>query len=153
MARDPRDRTTTDLFAAAYPVRLPQSIDGATLEIKLCRAISQALKDCEDSREIVAAKMAAYLGEPHFSRHMLDAYASAGREDHCISVKRFLALIHVTQATWLLDILAAPFGCTVMGSEDVRNAELGLIEKKISALQARKRDLKHVAVAEKGSRR
>jgi hypothetical protein len=142
MGRDRRDPLTGDLFTPVYPVRTPAQIDGATLEIKLCRAISEALKECSESRAIIAARMADYLGEPHFSKAMLDAYASAGRDSHCITVKRFLALIHVTGATWMLDVLAEQFGCYVMGNEDARNAELGLIDKKISELQARRRALK-----------
>jgi hypothetical protein len=145
MAKGRRDPLTGDLFDQVYPVRMPARIDGATLEVKLCAAISAALKECPESRAIVAARMADHLGEPHFSKAMLDAYASPGRADHCISVKRLMALIHVTGATWLLDVLAEPFGCYVVGNEDVRNAELGLIDKKLSELQARRRELKSAA--------
>jgi hypothetical protein len=147
MARDPRDRTTTDMFDAAYPVRRATPIDGMSFEVKLCAAISQALKDCPDSREAVAARMAEYLGEPHFSKAMLDAYASPARDSHRITVKRFMALVHVTKANWLLDELARPFGCHVLESEDARAARIGLAEMKISELQKYVKTLKHGAPA------
>lgn len=118
---------TDDLFEAAYPIRRPPHapIRGASLVVRLKRALTLALKDCEKSREAVAAEMAEYLGEPSFSKAMLDAYTAESKKEKNISVTRLTAFVKATGATWVLDVIAEECGCHVLQSEEVRLAEIG----------------------------
>lgn len=152
MARDLADRQTMDMFAAAelYPVRLPRqqrSGRGMTFPARLKRSLSDALKECGKSREVVAAEMAEHLDEPTFSKAMLDAYTAESRETHHISVHRLMALIRVTGAVWLLDVLAEEEGAVVMVGEEAQLAQVGLIEQQIGELRAQLAELKRHAPA------
>lgn len=142
MAR--RDNRTPDLFEGAplYPVRRPSDrTEPFNFDGKLKRAISRALKECDLTREMVAARMAEILDQPTFSKFMLDAYTAESRETHKITVERFVALVKVTGATWLLDVLAEPVGCIVMEGEEARLAERGYIRQQMKELQRREREL------------
>lgn len=146
MPKRPADTSTLDMFAdqpALYPVRRPPEprAELAGFDSRLCRAMSQALKEHPESREIVAARMAEILGQPGFSKHMLDKYTAESCETHAIGVSRLLALVIVTRATWLLDLLAEQAGCVVMEREEARLAERGFVDQQIELLRQRKREM------------
>lgn len=109
--RKRRDTRTGDLFAYNQPVqRFEEQISAAaTLNGRICRAISAALATTPYSRDEIASRMSAYLGE-RISKSMLDKYASEGSEDHIITLPRFLALVHATDDKRLLNLLTEPFG-------------------------------------------
>ncbi len=155
MARDSRDPGTLDMFAAAdmYPVRAPRAPSGMSFDVRLKRALSVALKECDSSREVVAAEMAEYLDEPNFSRAMLDAYTAESRETHQIPTHRLIALIKVTGAVWLLDVLAAELGAVVMVGEEVRLAQLGYLEQQKAEIDRKLKRLKKLPAAKVRDRR
>lgn len=128
-----RDESTGDLFAGLYPVRRPPEPDAALagFDAKLRRAMSRALKEHPESREMVAARMSEILAAPGFSKNMLDKYTAESSDAHSISVARFLALVSVTRATWLLDLLAEQTGCVVMEGEEARLAERGFARQQL----------------------
>jgi hypothetical protein len=80
---------------------------------RVCKAIAAALDECGKPRLQIAEAMSAFLGQ-RVSLNMLNAYASQAREDHQISVVRFLALIHATGDRRLLELLAEGFGWAVI---------------------------------------
>tara|TARA_E500000318_G_scaffold46673_4_gene43980 strand:+ start:2367 stop:2768 length:402 start_codon:yes stop_codon:yes gene_type:complete len=106
---------------------------------EIAKAISQALKECPLSREEVAAEMGAILGQPSLSKAMLDRYSSeTSAESNCghnIPLDRFVAVIQVTQATWMLDKVAEKVGCTVLESEENRLAQLGYLNQEVRKLK------------------
>ena len=84
----------------------------STLRAKIARAVSETLRDCDRSRESIAAGMSDWLGED-VTKNMLDAYASEAREEHTIPYLRLLALVHVTGDVRLLQVGAEMFGHVV----------------------------------------
>ena len=78
--------------------------DLAGLERQISLAAATILNSDLRSRERIAADMSELLGED-VSRAMLDAYASPAREDHRVSMSRFLALVAVTARHDVLDLV------------------------------------------------
>ena len=107
-----------------------REVRAASVATRIARGIGAALRACGQTREQVAERMGVYLGKP-VSRAMLDAYASEAREEHVISVPRFLALLHATRDRRLLELLAEPCGGAV-----VERRHLALI----TAAQLRERE-------------
>lgn len=112
-----RDRSTLDLFKWT-----PPSVAHAFEEIKVravslaatvSKAVSLAMKECGKPRKQIAREIGEYLGRD-CPESMLNAYASEGREDHGISLIRFVALIHVTRDIRLLNMIAKLFGWAVI---------------------------------------
>ncbi len=128
MSRRRRDPLTGDLFAAApaEPVRRfdPERVRAATIEGTVCRAVAQALRECEVDRGEIARRMSEFLGET-VSKSMLDAYASQGRAGHRISTSRLVALVHATGDFRLLQVLAEPFRCSVVENKWLRWIKVG----------------------------
>jgi hypothetical protein len=121
-------------------------VRAVTIEARIARSVSAAMKDSDLSREEIGERMSAYLGEA-VSKHMLDAYASQAREEHVISLPRFLALIHATGDQRLLQTLAEMFGWAV-----VPQKYLTLID--LASIRAREDELKQQrSMIERNARR
>jgi hypothetical protein len=121
-----KDRLTLDMFdweppkmARAFEVA---KVRAASLRAMVSKAVSLAMKECGKPRETLAKEIGEYLGED-CSKAMLDAYASEAREDHAISVVRFVALIHATQDIRLLNMIAEQFGWAVIPKRYLAAAE------------------------------
>lgn len=117
MVRQRGDQSTFDLFERPLPEPTvsfkAEEVRAASIAAKFCKAISLALKECGLSRDEVAARMSAYLGE-QVSKAMIDAYTSEARETHNINVARFEALVHATGDFRLLSLMAERFGMIVV---------------------------------------
>lgn len=79
MAKQPGDTHTLDLLSwEAEPIVeafAPERVRAASLRAKIARGVSEALKDCEHNRVVVADRMSEFMGES-VSVNMLNAYAS-----------------------------------------------------------------------------
>ncbi|MFZ4411424.1 MAG: hypothetical protein ACOYOH_29070, partial [Paracraurococcus sp.] len=117
-----------------------REVRGSTLAARISRAIAVALRDCGKPRRQVARAMGEYLGEP-VSDAMLDAYASVAREDHKISVARFLALVHATGDRRLLELLAAPQGWAVIDRRHLALIDVAAIREREEQLTKERRAL------------
>ena len=111
-----------------------ERIRAATINGRICMAVSAALKDCTLSRADVALRMSAYLGE-RVSEAMLNAYASQGREDHVIPLTRFMALLHVTRDRRLLEMIAEPFGWAAIDRKYLPLIDLAAINERQEELR------------------
>ncbi|WP_456387891.1 hypothetical protein [Profundibacter sp.] len=93
MAKLRGDTHTMDLLSwEAKPIVeafAPARVRTSSLRSKIARAVSECMKDVEESREVLAAGMGAWLGED-VTENMLNAYASEAREDHTIPYLRLL---------------------------------------------------------------
>ena len=140
----PRDTLTLDLFEWQPPqvaVRMPaETVRGGTLRTQIARAVSQALKECDRSRDEVAAAMSDYLNQ-EVSKNMLDAYASPSRDEHHISLERFVALIEATGSYGLLGFVADHFDHVVVPSKYSDLIELHMVEEQIERQTQRKQAL------------
>jgi hypothetical protein len=124
-----------------------REVRGTTLAGRISRAVSVSMRDCGRPRAAVARAMAEYLGED-VSAAMLDAYASPGRDQHRISVSRFLALIHATGDRRLLEMLAAPMGWAVIERRHLPLIEVAAIREQEDELRRRRDVLTRRARAE-----
>ncbi len=111
-----------------------ERVRAATINGRICLAVSAALKDCAMSRDEVAQRMSAYLGE-RVSVAMLNSYASQGREDHTISMTRFVALLHVTRDRRLLEMIAEPFGWAAIDRKYLPLIDLAAINERQEELR------------------
>lgn len=112
----------------------PQLVRGATTEARIARAVSVALQECGVGRDVIAARMSAYLNRK-VSVAMLNAYASAAREDHTISLPRFLALLHATGDQRLLELLAEPFGLAVIERKHLPLIDIAILRERQDELR------------------
>lgn len=134
MSRRGRDNYTQDLLSWRPPEPVVKfaadQVRAASLDQRLCKAMKLALKEFGPDRATVAELMSEFLGEK-ISLAMLNAYVSAGRPTHVISVVRFAALVHVTKDRRLLELLAEMFGWSVVDERYADAiAEVELAEKK-----------------------
>lgn len=116
----------------------PDVVRAASIRAMLAKAVSAALKDCGKTRDEVADAISDYLGE-RLSKEMLDAYASEAKEEHVISLPRFLALIHATGDRRLLQALAEGFGWAVIDNKLLPAIEDAQLAAKVDELKARQR--------------
>jgi hypothetical protein len=132
--RRSRCNTTDDLLSwvAPQPVKAfaPERVRAASLGATLSRGVSEALKG--RSRDQVAQAMSDYLGEV-ISTNMLDKYASEAAAEHVVNVVRFMALIYATKDRRLLQLIAEPFGWSVVEQRHLDAIELA------AALEERER--------------
>lgn len=121
--------------------RFPEEqVRAASLAGRISRAVAAALADSDDCRETIAARMSAFLGE-RVSPAMLDAYASQAREDHRISVPRFVALLHATRDRRLLELLAEPMGWAVIERRHLPMIEVAAIREREDELRRHREHL------------
>lgn len=145
MAKAPRDTETLDLLSWSPPkppkpatIERPEGHDLAT---RISLEVATALREAEQSREEIAERMSAYLGE-EISKGMLDAYASQARADHNISAYRLAALAYALDRPQLLLVLAAAVECTVVHKRwipAIREAQLIVEAEEIDRQRKRAR--------------
>lgn len=134
-----------DLFGTA-PSRAeiayaPEDVRAATLSARLCRAIAVSLKACGRSRAEIADAMSSYLGAK-VSEPMLDAYASAAREQHVISWPRLIALVHATGDLRLLTAGLEHFGVALIDRKFLPYVEMALLEEEKAELTRRQAQIR-----------
>lgn len=137
-----------DLFGeAVFPTRAPASrIDLARFRSKLKRGMAEAIRRSPHDRQIIAARMAQYLGLPSITKAALDAYTAESKESHNINLPRFKAFVFATGATWLWDMVVAEDGLTMLQGDEARLAEIGRLQQEQKALAAKLKKLRLVPV-------
>lgn len=135
MRRGPRQPDLLD-WVPPQPVEgfKPADVRAASIAGSLARAVGVALAACGRTRVEVAERMTAFLGKP-VSVHMLNAYASQGREDHVVSTDRFMALLHATGDRRLLELLAEPHGWAVIPRRYLPLIELATVREREDELR------------------
>jgi hypothetical protein len=104
-------------------------VRAATVAHLICRAVSTALRDADQNRTDIAKRMSDFLGET-VTVNMLNAYASPAREEHPISMARFVALLHATRDRRLLELFAEPMGWAVIERKYLPMIELAAITER-----------------------
>lgn len=147
MARQRRDRDTPDLFSHArlFPVETPRELPCALdFNARLAAAMARAIRDCGLDRYEIAGRMSAILGV-EVSKAMIDAYTSAARETHTISVVRLKAFIRATGQAWLWTVVLEGDGLTLLQGEEALLAQAALARKQAQALAEEARRLERLA--------
>lgn len=144
MARRRGDTATVDLFADYEPPAVAVRYDddapvrASSVAATIARAVSRTLKDDGRSRGEIAEAMSEYLGE-HFSEHMLNAYASAARETHTISLERAAALCAVTGDARLIGEVLQPLGLAVVPERYLGAVEEAVLTEQEERIQHRRK--------------
>ncbi|ODR93553.1 hypothetical protein AUC70_11870 [Methyloceanibacter stevinii] len=146
MARDKRRNrcgNTDDLFQgeAYFPLRRPAvGARPVDLSLRIKTAMSRALKECDDSAPIVAARIAEMTGRP-LTEDALYTYTAASKPDHDIGIVRFVAFVRVTGAKWLWDELVSDDGLLVLEDREAKLAQLGHLRQQEQSLVEQRRRL------------
>ncbi|MBO9421743.1 hypothetical protein J7481_19705 [Labrenzia sp. R4_2] len=110
MAKRRGDTLTGDLLSWEPPkveARFEEArVRAATLAGKVCRVVSEAMKEDGRSREEIAVELSDYLGED-ISRDSLDAWASEARDKNNVSAYRLIALVKLLNSPEMLNELLA----------------------------------------------
>lgn len=150
MAKDRRDRTTSDLFdhARLFPVETPRELEKALdFNARVSQAIKRALDEAKANgidRYAVAARMSEILGV-EVSKSMIDAYTSQARETHTISLVRWKALVRATGCIWLWNVALEGDGVTLLQGDEALLTQAALAEKRGRALIEEAKRLKGLA--------
>lgn len=135
MARRDRHPDQADLFEVreAYPVLAPTELARAIdFNRQLANAMSLAIRQSGKSRDQIAAEMTEVLGyedENRVTVAMLNAYTSAARETHTISLVRFKAFVRVTAANWLWAEILRDEGLTILEGREAHLARAAILRK------------------------
>lgn len=139
MAKDRRDRGTSDLFehARLFPVETPRELENALdFNARVSQAMSRACDEARDNghdRFEVARRMSAILGV-NVTENMINAYCSQARETHTISLARFKAFVRATGCVWLWNVVLEGEGLTLLQGEEAVLAQAAWAEKRGRAL-------------------
>lgn len=126
-----------ELFPVLAPTELPRAID---FNRWLAGAMSEAIRQSGRSREAICAEMTELLGygdDREMTLAQLNAYTSAARDSHTISVVRFLTFVRATNAAWLWADLLKAEGLTVLQGTEAHLARAALYRKQGEELLAR----------------
>lgn len=102
------------------------AVRSATVNGRIAKAIAAALVG--QDRGAVAEAMSDFLGR-QVSKGMIDAYASAARDDHVITTPRYMALVRSTGDRRLLELLAEPMDWTVIERRYLPLIELAAVRE------------------------
>lgn len=113
----------------------------AGLDRYVAGMVGRMIKEDSRSQAEIAASVSAVLAE-EVSPAMLYAYAAESKDNHNISMARFLALVVATRRSDALDALAQRIGCRVLEGEEFVLAQLGHVQAEIQRLKNMERDLR-----------
>lgn len=131
-------------FTFEPPAPATSPADLAGFDRFIAASVGRALKGDTRSRAEIAWAMSELLDD-EVSRWMLDGYASEARENHNISVDRFLALIAVTNRFDILDAAVRRVGAALLVGDEIKTAELGNIDRQIAQLKERRKSIESSA--------
>lgn len=143
-----------DLFGkTSFPVReAVGSLDLDRFRSRIKRSMAEAIRQCPDGRDVIAVRMARYLGLPSISRATLDAY-TAESKPHDPTLPRFKAFVKATGAFWIWDEVIKDDGLTILSGDEARLAEIALLQQEQRELAARLKTLRAMPVNVKDMRR
>ena len=139
-----RDIHTLDLFRDYQPEEevaariAPEITKGGTLNVQIARVIAHACQQSGKTREEIANEMSAYVVQT-ITVNMLDAYASPARENHKITLERFIALLDATDCYGLLAFICQFVGYVAVPERYADIIEIWRNDREIEERQ-RKRD-------------
>lgn len=118
------------------------------IDIRLRHMISDALKACPLSRDMVAARMNELLGM-EISKSQLNSWTAESRDQHRFPLVYAAAFCEATGNVNILRIVVEMTGCYLIQGEDALLTELGRIEKMKEEI-AKKEKLVRQTLAELG---
>ncbi|MEW9304747.1 hypothetical protein [Labrys neptuniae] len=144
------DERQGDLFSQAeqlFPVRRPAGVRGLDISLRIKSALGVAMKESEKSAAVIAAEISEMTGRD-LTTDALYAYTAASKPEHEIGITRFVAFVEATGANWLIDVLAEPFGLTVMEGREAHFAQLGLMKQQHQKMSEKIKDMERLLRAD-----
>ena len=124
--RRPADTLTLDLFEVPVPTR---PIPGAlNFSHPLRHLLSDLLKHCPHSREIIAARMSELTGEA-ITKHQLDSWTAESREGWRFPLEYLPAFEVAVETTGLIAWVANVRGGKILMGKEALDAEIGKLER------------------------
>ncbi len=130
---DKADHSQLDLFAVIE--RLSQDAKSLStkagafnMDARVRALLSDALKRCPQSREVVAGKMSE-LTAMEITKSQLDSWSAESKENHRFPFVYAAAFCEATGDVEILRLVAEMTGCYLLKGEDALFTELGRIEK------------------------
>lgn len=147
-----RDPYTLDLLRdyqppEVAPVFEPEVTKGGTLDVKIARAVSEAMARSTDDRGQIAVTMSDYLGfykdeKPGITENMLNGYASSAHIDHKITLERFIALVDATESHELLNFVCSFAGFVAVPARYAEVIRLWQTEERLADLESQRAALR-----------
>lgn len=160
MAKRTRDDQTLDLFSHArlFPVETPREM-GSALDFngRIAQAMARAIDEARErgiDRYEIARRMSETL-QVDISKGMIDAYTSQARENHTISLVRFVAFSRATECSWLWNVVLKDEGLTILQGEEALLAQAAHARKQAEFYAAEAKRLSGLAPLQvsRGARR
>ncbi len=98
------------------------------IDTKIRALLSDALKRCPLSREVVAGKMSELLGV-EITKSQLDSWTAESKENHRFPYAYAPAFCEATGNAEIFRVAAEMVGCYLLRGEDALLTELGRIQK------------------------
>lgn len=98
------------------------------IDAHLRALLSDALKRCPLSREVVAGRMSELLGV-EITKSQLDSWTAESKENHRFPFAYAAAFCEAAADVEILRLIAEQAGCYLLKGEDALLTELGRIEK------------------------
>lgn len=134
------DTVTLDLFAVPVPTA---PIPGAlNFGHQLRRLLSDLLKNCSHSREIVAARMSELTGET-ITKHQLDSWTAESREGWRFPLEYLPAFEVAVETTAMTAWIASVRGGRVQLGKDAIYTEIAKMERLKEDAARKIKQLKH----------
>ncbi len=127
-----------DLIESIKPIEPGPGAYDITAELRA--TISQALKDCPDSRNIVAARMSDLTGA-EITQSMLNAWTAESKEGHRFPAEYLPAFCLASNNYKVVDVITRPLGGRFFQGKAAMDAEQGQLQARIKEMQAQLKKL------------
>lgn len=124
--KNARDTMTLDLFEVPVPTApMPGALN---FDKTLRRLLTDLIKDCPHSRDIVAARMSELTGDP-ISKSKLDSWTAESRDGWRFPLEYLPAFEVAVETHQITSWLANLRGCKVLVGKEALDAEIGKLER------------------------
>jgi len=142
MKRRGDDRTLDLLTDWTPPEIAPQfstdRVAGHTVRMRMARAYSEAIGDCDMSRDEVHAAMVDHMGQT-FGRHTLDRCTAPSADAHEFTATKLIAFLHATKDIRVINALLRATDFVAIPSRYLGAIEEAMANDQIEQLETRKR--------------
>lgn len=140
MTRRHADAFTGELFST-IPAPMPQTAASMDYRAKVAQLVSQAIKDADSSRWVIAARMSE-LADVETSKAILDSYTAESRDECNLPFWKTPLLEAATGSRALAEWHAGVLGGRVLWGAEILDADLGNVERQIVELQEQRKRLR-----------
>lgn len=134
------DGLTGELFST-IPAPMPQTPASMDFRAKVAQLVSQAIKDTDASRWVIAARMSE-LADVETSKAVLDSYTAESREKCNLPLWKTPLLEAATGSRALAEWHASVLGGRILWGAEILDADIGSVERRIAELQERRKRLR-----------